>query len=234
MPPPQPPPPPPPPAPLPPPVVVEPAQPPPRIEQPGVHEHDGFYAHFGLGFGGYTDTVSTEDRVNAAGQPENVDGVITGFATVSEVALGGTVGRGFVLGLGIYSTTVYTSTFTPDNESNVVAPVEVQRPENFALGALFADWYFNPHRGLHLQMGLGFATITGLNPESPRGVRDRDPAIGGGLMLGIGHEWWVGEQWGIGVLGRLTAGVLTEKDGDARWTHFAAAFPTMLVTATYH
>jgi hypothetical protein len=209
--------------------------PPPRIEPPGVHEHDGFYAHFGLGFGAYTNTVSTDDRVNAAGQPEEIDGVITGFATVSEVAIGGTVASGFALGFGIYSTTLYTSTFTPEDENAPIAPARVQRPENFALAGLFGDWYFNPHKGVHLQMALGFATLTGLNPESPRGVPDRDPAIGGGLMLGIGHEWWVGEQWGIGVLGRLTAGVLTETDdADVRWLHLPVAFPTMLVTATYH
>jgi hypothetical protein len=221
--------------PAPPAVLVEPPAPAP-VERPGVHEHDGFYVHFGLGFGGYTDALSSEDRVNAeSGAAEDVDGVITGFATVSELAIGGTVGRGFVLGLGVWSTSVYTTTFTPQDEDDFVLPSEFQRPENFAVGGIFADWYFNARRGLHLQLGLGFATLNGVNPESPRSVRDRDPAIGGGLMLGIGHEWWVGEQWGVGVLGRLTAGVLTEEDdAGAKFTHVVASFPAMLVTATYH
>ena len=54
-------------------------------------------------------------------------------------------------------------------------------------------------------------------------------------MAGIGYEWWVGEQWGIGILGRATVGAMTENDAvGARWLHFTAAWPSILFTTTYH
>ncbi len=206
--------------------------PPPESEGAGVHEHDGFYARFGLGTSGYTDTLVSDKHTLPTGGEEKIEGVLTGFATVSEVALGGTIGRGFVLGVGIWSTTALTLTYT--DTKGPFPPAEFLQPENFGLIGPFFDWYFNANRGLHLQLGLGFATLNGLNPESPR-LRDRDTAIGGGMMLGFGYEWWAGKQWGIGVLGRLTAGVVTEEDdAGVQWTHIPVAFPSMLFTATYN
>lgn len=222
----------------PPPNVAQPMSEP-VAAKPGVHEHDGFYVRFGLGFSGYADTLKSSDRVDAQGASANVEGVTTGFATTSELAIGGTVSPGFVLGGGIYSTSVLTTTFTPRNDSTLATtlPTDLQRPENFAVGGIFGDWYFHPRRGLHVQGALGVATLTGLNPESPR-VRDRHTAVGGGLMLGIGQEWWVADQWSIGVLARLTAGILKENvddnQGGGSFRHLIASFPSALFVATYH
>jgi hypothetical protein len=227
--------------PMPPPVAPsnELAPPPDPQQKPGWHEHDGFYAHFGLGFSGYSDALKSDEVTPPGGGAETtVEGVVTGFATVSEVAVGGTIGTGFVLGLGLWSTTALTTTFTPVDDDDLPAgvgvPEEFARPENFVIVGPFIDWFFNPRRGVHFQAALGLATLSGINTESPR-LRDRDTAFGGGLMLGLGHEWWVAGNWGVGVLGRLTAGIVTEEDdAGARWNHLVFAFPSMLFTATYH
>jgi hypothetical protein len=227
-------------SPMPPPVTAAPTEitpPPSESDAPGVREHDGFYARFGLGTSGYTDTLVSEDFVPAgspAGTPEQKsEGVLTGFATVSEVSLGGTVARGFVVGLGFWSASALTLTYT-ETEEGPPPPEEFVRPENFALAGPFFDWFFNAKKGLHWQLGLGFAVLHGLNPDTPR-LRDRDTAIGGGLMLGLGYDWFVSRQWSIGVLGRFTAGVVTEEDdAGVRWTHIPVAFPSTLFTAVYH
>jgi hypothetical protein len=207
--------------------------PPASIDAPGVHEHDGFYARFGLGTSGYTNTLRSEDFVPAGQAAETkTEGVLTGFATVSEVSLGGTVARGFVLGLGFWSTSALTLTYT--ETEGPLPPPEFLRPENFLLAGPFFDWFFNAKKGLHFQLGLGFAALHGLNPDTPR-VRDRDTAIGGGFMLGLGYDWFVSKQWSIGLLGRITAGVVTEEDdAGVRWTHIPVAFPSTLFTAVYH
>jgi hypothetical protein len=53
-------------------------------------------------------------------------------------------------------------------------------------------------------------------------------------MAGVGHEWWVGEQWGVGILGRLTFLSLEgEDDSNVSWSH-QMLLPAVLFTATLH
>jgi len=55
------------------------------------------------------------------------------------------------------------------------------------------------------------------------------------MTLGGGYEWWVGEQWGIGVLGRLTYASLTwTSDSNTIETRHGVVVPAVLFTATYH
>jgi hypothetical protein len=197
--------------------------------RPGVRQHDGFYARFGLGFSGFGDTVASEATT---GNSFRDQGLVTGLGTVSEIAFGGTIKNGFVLGGGVYSASIETP-FVFEGRGRPL-PSEFRRPDSFTVVGIMGDFYPNPRRGLHLQAALGFAVLTGLNPGGDI-WRDRHAAVGGGAMVGIGYEWWVGEQWSIGVLGRGTAAVMTEDDATgARWFHFAAAWPSLLFTVTYH
>jgi len=55
------------------------------------------------------------------------------------------------------------------------------------------------------------------------------------LMLGAGYDWWVAEEWSLGVLARTTIAVLRGQDeSDVRWLHVAVTSPGLLVTLTYH
>jgi hypothetical protein len=193
-----------------------------------VREHDGFYARFGLGFSGFGDTVALEGPNNSFRD----QGLVTGFSTVSELAFGGTFKNGFVLGAGLYTASIETPFVFEGNGRPL--PSEFRRPEMFGLLGIMGDFYPNPRRGLHMQGALGVAALTGLNPGADL-WSDRHAAVGAGAMLGLGYEWWVGEQWSIGVLGRGMAAAMTEDDGlGARWFHFAAAWPSILFTVTYH
>jgi hypothetical protein len=194
-----------------------------------VREHDGFYARFGLGFSGFGDTVASE-----ATNSDNTfrdEGLVTGFSTVGEIAFGGTIKNGFVLGGGLYTASIETP-FVFEGQGRPL-PSEFRRPDSFSLLGIMGDFYPNPRRGFHFQGAIGLAVLTGLNPGGD--LSSRHAAFGGGAMAGIGYEWWVGEQWSVGVLGRGTVGAMTENDGlGARWFHFAAAWPSILFTATYH
>jgi hypothetical protein len=54
-------------------------------------------------------------------------------------------------------------------------------------------------------------------------------------MLCIGHEWWVADIWGIGLVGRAMLGVVTgQDDADVRWVHVITTSPSILFTVTYH
>jgi hypothetical protein len=202
-------------------VLLIPASP----RRPGAREHDGLYLRGALGFSAYQDRF----------QSDTLDGMITGIGTASEFAVGGTVSRGLVLGGGIYSTSVLAWALLPEDR-NVPLPAELEPTSaNFSLIGPFVDYYFDPRRGFHLQGALGFAALTGLRFDQG-GRMDTDyAAFGGGLMVGLGHEWWVGDEWSLGVLGRMTvAYVRGDDDQDVGWGHFVSTFPSVLATITYH
>jgi len=202
----------------------------------GVHEHDGFYLRFGLGFGGVTDGIQAKDRDV---DDERAEGHISGIGSVGELMLGGAVARGFVLGGGLWTSTIFVSSYTRSNGAGI--PTDLRNPDNLTLVGPFADWYFEPHPiggaagGFHAQGGVAFAVLNGVRWEQTRYDDDRRVAVGAGVMAGFGYEWWVEKQWGVGLLARLTvAGLVEEDDREAIWYHGVATFPAFLFTATYN
>jgi hypothetical protein len=184
--------------------------------------HDGFYLRLGTGFGGYNESIRLEDA--------DEDTTVTGMSNVSEVAIGGAVAPGVILGGGAWTSSVMAS----DRHIDGMTPPDevIGGSGNFTLVGPFIDWYFNPRRGLHLQGALGFATVRGWDlPEA----QDNPDAVsfGGGIMVGFGYEWWVSDGWSLGVLGRL-AGVVAAQEDEAEmtWTHAIGTSPSVLFTAT--
>ena len=154
------------------------------------------------------------------------------MGTASELAIGGTLGRGLVLGGGLYGANVLTYTVTVERGEE--APPELLRPSQLALIGPFVDWYTDPTRGFHLQGSLGLALGVGLEPERTQ-LHFREPGVGGGLMLGFGYEWWIGDDWSMGVLGRLGIAVLGEEDDRGRdFSRVAVSSPAFLLSVTYH
>lgn len=206
----------------------------PQQADPSVHVHDGFYFRIAAGFGAYSEGLRSE---SAAAYGGKVKGRSSGFATLGEFALGGTIAKGLVLGGGAYTAQLVSGTYRTYRDSAGVPPPELD-PEvrNFALVGPFFDWYPTPHKGFHLQAALGVASLSGVQLDAFP-VRDDEPytAIGGGIMFGVGHEWWIGEQWSMGVLGRVMGALLMGKDDqDVRWYHAAGTSPSVLLTVTYH
>jgi hypothetical protein len=202
--------------------------------EPRGRRHDGLYLRFGFGFGALRSHMLRQVGSDL-GNDFSVAGTVSGMATMWEFALGGTPSRGLVLGGGIYTASFVVSEFRPrgwyETERGAL-PAEVN-PAGGDLSVIgpFIDYYFKPGKGLHLQAATGLATLG----TSPFGHRRGDGALGAGLMLGFGHEWWVSEEWGIGVLGRFVGGVLVQEDaGGTDWIHVMGTMPSVLLTATYH
>lgn len=189
--------------------------------------HDGFYFRVASGFALYDERLDSDD----GGRERS--GRNRGIAGLGEVAVGGTIGQGWVIGGGIYSADLAASTFRTRTE---LPPAELD-PElrSVALLGPFMDWYVNPERGLHFQAALGLSTLTPRVFGHPATERSEYLAVGGGLMLGAGYDFWIADEWSLGVLARTTLSVLGGSDDeDARWLHVVVTSPGLLATLTYH
>jgi hypothetical protein len=109
----------------------------------------------------------------------------SGYGGALEIAIGGTIGQGVAVG-AMSSPKVVHAVGSSGNETAV-----------FSFLGPFVDFYPDPTRGPHVLGGGGVATAT-----FPGGKTD--PAFSLELFAGAGYEWWVGNQWSMGLLGRLS------------------------------
>ncbi len=197
----------------------------------GRRQHDGFYFRLGGGMGYGFDAL----RGNAPGlslsEAGGARGHATGLAVASEVMLGASIWRALVLGLAC-------DTVLLPGPTAAAAPgihdYEFQATQ-LAIFAPFVDFYPWERGGLHFQASGGLAVIVlgaGISP-SVREPAQAHTAVGPGLTLGAGHEWWVADQWSVGVLGRFMYGWAQGQDPlGATWSHEMGSV-SLLVTATY-
>ncbi|MBX3128238.1 MAG: hypothetical protein KF718_16055 [Polyangiaceae bacterium] len=199
------------------------APPPPPPADPTVHFHDGFYLQFGLGLG----SMSTSATIDPA--PSNPPDVsITGMGVAGQFLLGGTPAPGFVIGGGSMGFSAPRAKLKEDGQEVALD----DETFNLSMLGLFVDYYFDPTQGFHLQALIGFAQLSSDDSDA-----DENPT-GVGLSLGLGYEWWVGEQWGLGVLGKLMyASTSVDVDlvtGGTGSIKYQTLVPALLLTATLH
>lgn len=201
--------------------------------------HDGFYARFGTGFGSYDERFQSQANPAYGGR---VSAQVRGIAGASEIAMGGTPYEGLVIGGGIYSADVLTSTLLV-NEGRTLPEGFDATSRDFSMVALFMDRYFVPTLGVHFQAALGVASQTGVSLGGANLGRNSQTANGPGLMLGFGYETWMLDQWSLGALARTSFGVLFSRDKvevgpdetqNVRWVHYVISIPEFLMTVTYH
>jgi hypothetical protein len=87
--------------------------------------------------------------------------------------------------------------------------------------------YPDQKKGLHFfgEVGPGWLT-TNRTAKDPSGI-----AYG----LGGGYDWFVGEEWSLGVLGRVIVGAYdVDETSLSSGTHVLVWFPSVLGTATFN
>jgi hypothetical protein len=216
-----------------------------------VRRHDGFYFRFGLGAGYAIDRVTHDDY--------NGGVTLKGAAVATELAFGGTIGRVVLLG-GIFNHVVPSLQGTFDY---LGAPGKVDAGASIlTLYGVGVDIYPVPTSGAHFGAAVG-AMVLAMNqwgsggsggdavshsvndggsfggaPPPPEPVSAPDMSVsersaGLGMMLGGGYEWWIGAQWSLGIIGRVTAGRVEYSDYDG--THLQViVIPAILGGVTYH
>ena len=178
----------------------------------GRHEHDGFYLRFQLG-GGYT-------QATVVGEDFAIKGTGYGF----NAEFGGAPVRNLILFGKLYG----TSAPNPDIE---VGDITIEGQDDDvsqnigAVGAGVAD-YIMP-ANVYVSGALTFAQLT----VSEDGDTVAESDLGGALHLGVGKEWWVSDNWGLGLGAELALGRVPEKNDSSKWNVVNAM---LLLSATFN
>jgi len=188
----------------------------------GAHLHDGFYFRGGLGVG-----FVASGTVTPPGDAGDVS--LSGTGPALELAFGGAVSPGVVLGGGIYGASVPSPSYSQggvsvDGGSAVIS----------SLGP-FIDWYPNPHEGFHVQASIGYAVVTASKGSGDIAFPPKDQSGSGySLLGGLGYEWWIADQLSFGVLARVQyVSASTKGSGDTDSTSVRFVVPALMGTITY-
>lgn len=192
------------------------------VPPPGSYVHDGFYFRLALGGGLVSETlrvINDEATSNCS---------LTGPGVLFDLALGGTLGGGLVLGGALH-----TMSLAKRRRGRLPMPAGEAYDEHVAslstIGVV-ADWYPDPSRGFHGQVMLG-AGVLRLSDTA-----DSDYAASGSVLsAGLGHEWWVGPEASLGILARFDWASLAfhEDEPPTDYEHGLLHLGVM-ATATYH
>lgn len=194
----------------------EPPPPAPTTDDPTARYHDGFYFRGSLGGG----ALSAKGEIEGT----NVDYEINGGSFSLDLMFGGTPTGGLVIG-GAYF-------FSQAQKPNVkVGSIEGESNNNFNFGLIgpFVDWFFIPDGGFHAGLIFGGALA---NVTSSDG-RESSTATGAGGGLFLGYDFWIADQWSLGVLARATGGSVTNDDVDPKEKLSVGNFALMF-SALYH
>jgi hypothetical protein len=179
--------------------------------------------------GGYLSDASKLQGSVYQGQVTASGGAI-GF----DLAIGGAVTPGFVLAGSFSVNTVGDATLKSDTRTNAATRQAVSTAHNpeLTMLALLLDDYPNPKSGFHFGGALGFASLRVRGDDDPEA---RAASAGVGVAPHVGYEWWVGNYWGLGVLGKFTfahtEGDYASGSGSVKDNVTAA---TILFSATYN
>lgn len=156
--------------------------------------HDGFQFRGTLGAGYLHDSESVDDP----GGNELAAGSVSGAAASFELFFGGTplpglVFGGFLSGMAAPGPSVKMNGVTFDSGSGT----------SLGLGSVgpYVDFYPNPQSGFHVLGNLGYAQVTF---NDGNGTVDEATSSGFILGTGVGYDAFVSDEWGLGVLGRLS------------------------------
>jgi hypothetical protein len=201
-------------------------------ESHSIQRHDGFYLRLELGAGYFSGS-----RVNDSSDGE-LKGDVTGVAQVGGLMIGGTIASGLVLGGGVWGTNAPKSEYNgqifllsgPARSTIVDRTASVDLASTSIIGPFLA-WYPEPTKGLNAEiaLGLAIATVGGGFDDDTFWVPDYE-GVGWGLQIGVGYDFWVGEQWSLGLLARASYVNVSDGEGDM----LAALVPALAGAVTFH
>ncbi len=172
----------------------------------GVEQHDGFFLRLVPGFG-YAQISETlpDDLLPADRKGKDVLSFSGGFPVANTIQIGGAVSENLII-YGESGGVIISNPTVKVFEEEVDDPGDVQ--VLFGGVGAGATYYFMP-ANFYLSLSL-LASVATINVEGDT----QESNIGFGINFLAGKEWWVGEQWGLGVSAYFRYGSQTDQDID--------------------
>jgi hypothetical protein len=174
-----------------------------------IRRHDGWYVRFGFNAGYAWDRAEFEATSTTS----------KGAGGFIDYAFGGNLSDHVVLAFAHHTFGVFSpATAVEDTE------LETDHTAFYQVLGMLLDYYPDPTGGWHvtLTLGIGDADIQNRDNEST--------GTGVGLALGGGHDFWIGEQWSLGLGARLIYIAGAEDD----FGNHRAVIPMLAFSALYH
>jgi hypothetical protein len=148
----------------------------------GVHQHDGFFIRLtpGLGYANFTEEIDGTDFLE-----------FSGLSYSSRLQIGGAVSDNVII-YGELGGIIFLSPSMKLLGEEVDDPDVTLNISGFGAGI---SYYIMP-ANVYFALSL---LVTGVASES--GGTKANSEFGFGFNLMAGKEWWVGEQWGLGIAG---------------------------------
>jgi hypothetical protein len=184
--------------------------PPPNVSTPRqTAHHRGLFFRPDLGIG-YLHMSATEG---------GNDDAAYGAAGAFGIAIGGAIQPNHILAFHLWDAVISNPTFSSNGTS--------ASPGNSAAGLIA----FGPEYTFYSETNFYFSLSPGLSRlHLESGGVGADSDWGFGLRAAVGKEWWVSDNWGLGLVGQLSFSANSD-NGVATWTTWGA---TLAFSATYN
>lgn len=188
----------------------------PVVYMPAPHAHDGFYLNLHLG-GGFTSISSSY-----AGDKYTFSGGSVSFG----FAAGGVIAPNLILFGTFYLNTIQDPTFTRDGIDQGSGGGTTANLFGLGIGVAY---YLMPVN-VYFSAALSASWLELDDSNSNDTLFQTNTGVGFQGM--VGKEWWITQDWGIGVAGELTLATMKDSDySDARWN--GGSF-SIVFSATYN
>lgn len=178
------------------------------------HVHDGFYLRLQVG-GGYLRAAASDisPTVAVKGPSANINAEI-GFALFNNFIL-----YGKFYGAASPNPSIQVGDLSIDNAGD-------EWSQNFGAVGLGVTYYIMP-ANIYLSGAISYTQLS----ISERNEKVAETDLGGGLHLGIGKEWWVSKNWGLGIGAELALGRIRDEGSSDNWNVTNVA---IVLSATYN
>ena len=179
--------------------------------------HDGFYFRGATGLGYLHSSITSPGLTG--------DSSLAGLDIGFDAWFGGSPIPGLAIGGGITTFDVPSPGYKIGGQSgsfNGHAMLDIV--------GMFGDYYFDPTKGMHLEALVGYGVL-GLT-DNQGNSSNNDPS-GIALGVGFGNDWWVSDEWSIGVLGRVIYAPLSYSLGGSS-IKYSTVTPAVMATFTYN